>query len=80
MTAVQKFLAMRGFFSEKKINGHYGAMTAAAVTQYQVARGLIPDKKDSGAGTVGPLTLRTIHDEQIQETYKVVRAQGWDAL
>ena len=55
-------------------------MTAAAVTQYQVARGLIPDKKDSGAGTVGPLTLRTIHDEQIQETYKVVRAQGWDAL
>ena len=80
VTAVQKFLAMRGFFSEKKINGHYGAMTAAAVTQYQVARGLIPDKKDSGAGTVGPLTLRTIHDEQIQETYKVVRAQGWDAL
>ncbi len=78
--AVQTFLAARGFFPATKINGNFGPLTKESVTNYQVARGLIPNKKDAGAGTVGPLTLRNMHDEQIQETYSLVRAKGWTAL
>ena len=78
--AVQTFLAMRGFFPEKKINGNFGSLTKEAVTKYQLAHNLIPGIKDKGAGTVGPLTLRAMHDEQIRETYQLVRASGWSSI
>ncbi len=78
--AVQELLAAQGFFDHKLINGNFGAVTKQAVTEYQIARGLIKTDKDSGAGTIGPVTLRTIRQDQVQQLYRVVRAQGWDSL
>lgn len=80
VTTLQTFLAKKGFFPSNFINGHFGAMTAASVAQYQIARGLLQTTSDKGAGNVGPLTLRTVRNEQVSQMYKVVKAQGWDAL
>ncbi len=77
---LQAFLASQGFFPESKINGYFGPLTAESVAKFQIARGLLQSMSDKGAGTIGPVTLRTIRQEKVQEMYKVVRAEGLEAL
>ncbi len=78
--AVQQFLATQGFFDHKMVNGNFGQLTKKAVADYQIANGLIKTVADKGAGTIGPVTLRTIREDQVQQTYRTVRAQGWESL
>ncbi len=80
VTTVQKLLASKGYFEKKFINGHFGQMTKKALAKYQLDHGLITTDKDSGAGTIGPVTLRRIREDQVQELYRTVRAQGWDSI
>lgn len=80
VTALQRFLAQKGFFPAEKINGHFGQLTASAVLEYQLARGLLTSAEDKGAGTVGPVTLKMLRNEQVRAAYRVVRAQGWGAI
>lgn len=77
---VQRFLANVGFFPVDAVNGVFGPMTRQAVAAYQVARGVIPDASAQGAGTVGPITLKTLQREQIDHAYGKVRGYGWEAL
>jgi peptidoglycan hydrolase-like protein with peptidoglycan-binding domain len=78
--SLQKFLAQQGFFPADKINGNYGELTARAVVEYQLARQLLASASEKGAGTVGPITLNLMKQEQVRASYRHVRAQGWDSL
>ncbi len=78
--SLQTFLADRGFFPHEKINGNFGDLTAKSVAAYQVARELLNSEKEKGAGTVGPVTLNLVRQEQVKAAYAVVKAKGWDAL
>lgn len=77
---LQEILAKKGFFPADKINGNFGQLTAKAVSDYQLARELLASASAKGAGTVGPVTLHMLRDEQVKETYKTVRARGWDSI
>ncbi len=77
---IQRFLSDVGFFPAESVNGIFGPMTRQAVAAYQVARGVIPNASAKGAGTVGPITLKTLQKEQIDYAYGQVRGYGWDAL
>lgn len=80
VAALQRLLAQKGFFPAEKINGHFGELTASSVLEYQLARGLLQSAQDTGAGTVGPVTLKMLRNDQVRAAYKVVRAQGWQAI
>lgn len=77
---LQAHLAKKGFFPADKINGNYGPLTAEAVARYQVRRGLLASTKEKGAGTIGPVTLGVIRQEQVKEMYTIVQSKGWSAL
>jgi len=77
---LQRLLADRGYFPREKVNGNFGVQTRAAVLQYQMDRQLVAAEGGTGAGTVGPQTLKTLRTEEQQEAYLLVRAQGWRAL
>lgn len=77
---LQTILAQKGFFPKDKINGNYGPLTAQAVASYQIAKELLKSESDKGAGTVGPVTLKTLRDEQVRQVYRLVRGQGWGVL
>lgn len=77
---VQEFLAAQGFFDAKRVNGNYGELTKAAVVAYQKYRGLVKNESDKGAGTIGPVTLKAMRTDQVQQLYRVVRAQGWGSI
>jgi peptidoglycan hydrolase-like protein with peptidoglycan-binding domain len=80
VTQLQTLLVAGGYFPKDKVNGHYGDLTKAAVINYQMADGLIATEADKGAGTIGPITLRHIHNAQIKQTYSMVRASGWGSI
>lgn len=77
---LQTILASAGVFDAKNINGHYGELTKKAVATYQLHRAIIASEHDKAAGTVGPLTLHTIQQEQAKKALSIVKAQGWGAL
>lgn len=77
---IQRFLANLGLFPRDQINGVFGPTTKKAVAAYQVSRGVLPHGGAQGAGTVGPITLKTLQKEQLDFAYGVVRGYGWDAL
>jgi peptidoglycan hydrolase-like protein with peptidoglycan-binding domain/3D (Asp-Asp-Asp) domain-containing protein len=77
---IQRFLSDVGFFPADSVNGVFGPMTRQAVAAYQIARGVIPNASAKGAGTVGPITLKTLQKEQIDYAYGQVRGYGWEAL
>jgi peptidoglycan hydrolase-like protein with peptidoglycan-binding domain len=77
---LQKFLADRGFFPEERMTGTFGPLTQAALVGYQLSTGLVNGSGDTGAGRVGPTTMQALKNERVQESYNVVRAQGWRAL
>lgn len=78
--ALQSFLADRGLFEREDINGVFGPATEQAVIAYQLGAEIIKKESDTGAGYVGPQTLLTIRREQRNRLYKLVRAEGWEAL
>jgi len=80
VTLLQRLLSEHGFFPADKINGNFGPLTQEAVLKYQLAKKLIPDERSTGAGSVGPQTLRALRSDERLELYRVVRAQGWRAL
>ncbi|OGJ55231.1 hypothetical protein A3D11_01110 [Candidatus Peribacteria bacterium RIFCSPHIGHO2_02_FULL_49_16] len=77
---LQSLLVEHGFFPEKEINGVFGALTARAVGQYQLERGVITGSNDDGAEFAGPATLRALHRDRIMNLYNAVRAEGWGVL
>jgi peptidoglycan hydrolase-like protein with peptidoglycan-binding domain/3D (Asp-Asp-Asp) domain-containing protein len=77
---VQRFLAQLGYFPIESINGVFGPLTKQAVETYQIARGVLKSGSQTGAGVVGPVTLKTLQKDQLDHAYDVVRAYGWDAL
>ena len=77
---LQSELVALGFFPEEKINSVYGPLTQESVIRYQLDRGLITSRSDTGAGYVGPATLRTLRKDQRNILYRLVRAEGWNAL
>ncbi|ALM09701.1 MAG TPA: hypothetical protein DEB30_00570 [Candidatus Peribacter riflensis] len=79
VSLLQRLLADRGYFPREKVNGYFGPQTKAAVLQYQIDRKLVTEG-GSGAGAVGPQTLRSLRSEEQQEAYVLVRSEGWRAL
>lgn len=77
---VQLFLAKLGYFPADQANGVFGDLTRQAVAAYQIARGVLPNAAQKGAGVVGPITLKTMQEEQLRQAYTVVRGYGWEAL
>ncbi len=77
---IQRFLSQSGYFPGNQVNGVFGPMTAQSVAAYQVARGVLGAKNAAGAGVVGPVTLKTLQQDQINAAYTAVRGYGWDAL
>lgn len=63
IAALQKFLKAEGHLpSNQEITNYFGDVTVKAVTDFQVAKGLIKTSTQSGAGTVGPLTREKIQE------------------
>jgi len=77
---IQRLLAQESFFPEDRISGYYGPVTTQAVLQYQLAKGIIKNADDPGAGRVGPSTLERLREERIAAAYRRVRAFGWGAV
>jgi len=77
---LQSLMADRGFFPRSKINGVYGPLTRESVTAYQISSEIIRSAKDHGAGVVGPATLASLQREERKELYRLVRAEGRQAL
>lgn len=78
--ALQKLLVAKGLFPRDRVSGLFGPVTRDAVRKYQLQTGLIESEKSKGAGVVGPATLMTLKRERVQELYRLVRAEGWEAL
>jgi hypothetical protein len=63
VAALQRFLKAEGHLpTNHEITNYFGDATVKAVTDFQVARGLIKTSTQSGAGTVGPLTREKIQE------------------
>jgi len=56
---LQMRLAQLGYYS-KSVTGHFGVLTAAAVREFQLANGLLPD------GVAGPLTLAALYSDAVK--------------
>lgn len=78
--SLQSFLAAAGYFPKDKVNGNFGEMTEEAVTKYQLAQNIIASPTAQGAGNVGPSTLQSIREDQVNQAYRTVRSEGWGAL
>lgn len=63
VSALQRFLKSEGHFpADQEATGFFGDMTVTAVTDFQVANGLIKTSTQIGAGTVGPITRAKIKE------------------
>ena len=77
---LQEQLAQAGFFPWAEVNGNFGPLTADAVLQYQLARGIIANASNTGAGYVGPSTLNALRQDKQKQAYNIVRSQGLSTL
>lgn len=77
---VQRFLTRLGYFQGDQINGVFGPATRESIAAYQMSRGVVSNASQKGAGTIGPITLKKLQEDQIRDAFKIVRGQGWDAL
>jgi peptidoglycan hydrolase-like protein with peptidoglycan-binding domain/3D (Asp-Asp-Asp) domain-containing protein len=78
--AVQRILVDAGLLSANEIGGYFGAKTQDAVTQYQIAKGIVTSDKDKGAGVVGPATRNTMVQEAIERGIAKARSLGLGVL
>lgn len=80
VTALQKFLADRGYFSKKDVNGNFGDLTETAVLAFQKDQEIITKTNTKGAGYVGPATMNAIRRTLRTEIWRLVRSAGWQAV
>lgn len=63
VSALQKFLKAEGHFpKDQSITGYFGDMTVQAVSDFQLATGLISSSKAIGAGTIGPISRKKVQE------------------
>lgn len=62
VSALQRFLQKQGHYTFETITGQYGPVTKTAVTDFQIATGLITSSNQLGAGSVGPITREKIQE------------------
>jgi len=62
VTALQRFLQAQGHYLAQTLSGTYDNATLVAVTDFQIAQGLITSRTTSGAGNVGPLTREKVQE------------------
>ncbi len=63
VAAIQRFLKAEGHLpANQEITNYFGDTTLKAVTDFQIARGLIKTSSQSGAGTIGPITREKIQE------------------
>lgn len=63
VSALQKFLRAEGHFpKDQSITGYFGDMTVQAVSDFQLATGLISSSKAIGAGTIGPISRKKVQE------------------
>ncbi|OIO53266.1 hypothetical protein AUJ46_05315 [Candidatus Peregrinibacteria bacterium CG1_02_54_53] len=80
VTLLQRLLADRGYFPREKLNGYFGPQTKESVLRYQMDRDLVASEVSTGAGVVGPQTLKNLRGEERYDAYQLVRSEGWRAL
>jgi peptidoglycan hydrolase-like protein with peptidoglycan-binding domain len=78
ISALQRFLKSEGHFpNNEEVSGYYGDITVRAITDFQVANGLIKTSTQIGAGTVGPITrakIREISCKKLSESQQALNA------
>jgi peptidoglycan hydrolase-like protein with peptidoglycan-binding domain len=63
VAAIQRFLKAEGHFpSNQEATNFFGEVTQKAVTDFQIAQGLIKTSSQAGAGTLGPITREKIQE------------------
>ncbi len=77
---LQRLLASAGLLPADQVTGLFGPMTQKALVAFQMNAGIITSASDDGAGYVGPATLARVRTGMRDHLYRLVRAQGWDAL
>ncbi|MFH1444371.1 MAG: peptidoglycan-binding protein [Candidatus Peregrinibacteria bacterium] len=77
---LQRLLADRGYFPREKLNGYFGQQTKESVLHYQMDRNLVTSEISTGAGVVGPQTLKNLREEERYDAYLLVRSEGWRGL
>ncbi len=80
VSLLQRLLADRGYFPHEKLNGYFGQQTKESVLHYQMDRDLVTSEIGTGAGVVGPQTLKNLREEERYDAYLLVRSEGWRAL
>jgi peptidoglycan hydrolase-like protein with peptidoglycan-binding domain len=73
---LQVMLSDLGYFPVQHINGVFGSLTKKSVLSYQISKGIIADDTDSGAGYVGPATLRQFYNDTTHYAIERVRGHG----
>jgi peptidoglycan hydrolase-like protein with peptidoglycan-binding domain/3D (Asp-Asp-Asp) domain-containing protein len=58
---LQQFLKDNGYFAGFLVTDYFGPITKASVIEFQIDRGIIAGEGSSGAGRVGPSTLKAIN-------------------
>jgi len=61
VAVLQKFLKERGYLTTDSYTEYFGSATKEALIQFQLDNKIISNRKDTGAGRVGPGTLKTIN-------------------
>ncbi len=61
VSLLQEMLKNKGFFEGALITNYFGPVTRRAVTNFQLANGIISSEEDTGAGRVGPSTLAALN-------------------
>jgi len=62
ITAAQRLMRYLGYY-RGRTDGVYGEGLSAAVLRFQLEQGIISQETESGAGRIGPRTLRALTDE-----------------
>ncbi|PIR54746.1 hypothetical protein COU74_03270 [Candidatus Peregrinibacteria bacterium CG10_big_fil_rev_8_21_14_0_10_36_19] len=61
VSKLQKFLKSQGYFNGILITDYFGDTTKEALLKFQIEKGLVDSEDDSGAGRVGPSTIKLIN-------------------
>ncbi|MFA7193751.1 MAG: peptidoglycan-binding domain-containing protein [Candidatus Paceibacterota bacterium] len=72
VSALQRFLKSEGHFpADQSITGYFGDLTVQAVSDFQLATGLISSSKSIGAGTMGPISRKKVQEVSCKKATEV---------
>lgn len=75
VASLQKFLQQLGHFPKtESLSGYYGDTTLKAVSDFQLAKGLIKSSGQIGAGAVGPITRSKIQEVSCNQAASAIAA------